>query len=64
MTEQTSPPDFEMPNFVDLMTLEPHGPDVFVGTSPEYPWGRVFGGQVVAQALRAAALTVDEAHHI
>jgi acyl-CoA thioesterase II len=31
-----------------------------VGTGPEYPWGkRVYGGQVVAQALRAAALTVE-----
>ena len=31
-----------------------------MGTGPEYPWGkRVYGGQVVAQALRAAALTVD-----
>ncbi len=53
-----------MPPFVELMHLEPHGPDVYVGTSPEYPWGRVFGGQVVAQALRAAALTVDDDHHV
>ena len=45
--------------FSALMKLEPHGPDVFVGISPEYPWGRIFGGQVVAQALRAAAHTVD-----
>jgi acyl-CoA thioesterase-2 len=42
------------------MRLEPHGPDVFVGISPDYPWGRLYGGQVVAQALRAAMLTVDE----
>lgn len=64
MTEQSSPPKFEMPPFVELMHLEPYGPDVYVGTSPEYPWGRVFGGQVVAQALRAAALTVDDDHHV
>ena len=41
------------------MHLEPHGPDVFVGESWRYPWGRVYGGQVVAQALSAAAETVD-----
>ncbi len=46
--------------FADLLTLEPHGPDTYVGTTARYPWGkRLFGGQVVAQALRAAAATVD-----
>lgn len=46
--------------FTDLLTLEPHGPDTFVGTTARYPWGvRLYGGQVVAQALRAAASTVD-----
>ncbi|MDH3754843.1 MAG: thioesterase family protein [Acidimicrobiia bacterium] len=44
----------------DLLSLEPHGSDVYVGESPEYPWGpRVYGGQVIAQALWAAADTVD-----
>jgi acyl-CoA thioesterase-2 len=42
-----------------LFELEPHGPDTFVGIGPRYPWGGLFGGQIVAQALRAAALTVD-----
>lgn len=46
-------------DFLELLTLEPHGPDTFVGASARYPWGgRLFGGQVVAQALKAAALTV------
>jgi acyl-CoA thioesterase II len=46
--------------FVDLLRLEPHGPDTYVGIPARYPWGgRLFGGQVVAQALRAAAATVD-----
>lgn len=40
------------------MGLEPHGPDTFVAVGPDYPWGRVYGGQVVAQAMRAAASTV------
>lgn len=42
------------------MYLEPHGPDTYVGIVARYPWGaRLFGGQVVAQALRAAIHTVD-----
>ena len=46
-------------DFVAMMTLEPHGPDTFVGSGPRYPWGGLYGGQIVAQALRAAAATVD-----
>lgn len=46
--------------FADIVELEPHGPDTFVAVAPHYPWGRLFGGQVVAQALRAAQHTVEE----
>ncbi len=46
--------------FAELLALEPHGPDVFVGISAHYPWGRVYGGQVVAQGLWAATRTVDD----
>src|SRR5213079_217350 len=46
-------------NFAMMMNLEPHGPDTFVGIGPKYPWGGLYGGQIVAQALRAAASTVD-----
>lgn len=42
-----------------MMALEPHGPDTFVGVGPSYPWGGLYGGQIVAQGLRAAGLTVD-----
>lgn len=42
-----------------MMHLEPHGTDVYVGVGPQYPWGGLYGGQIVAQALRAAAHTVD-----
>jgi len=45
-------------DFASLLALEPHGPDTFVGVSPPYDWGRIFGGQVIAQALWAAAATV------
>ena len=42
-----------------LFDLEAHGPDTFVGIGPRYPWGGLYGGQIVAQALRAAAATVE-----
>ncbi len=45
-------------DFETLMALEAQGDDAFIGRSPSYPWGRVYGGQVVAQALRAACATV------
>jgi acyl-CoA thioesterase-2 len=41
-----------------IFELEPHGPDTYVGESPAYPWGRIYGGLVIAQALWAAAQTV------
>lgn len=41
-----------------MFELQPHGADVFVGTGPQYPWGGLYGGQIVAQALRAATLTL------
>ncbi len=46
-------------DFRRMMALEPHGPDTFVASGPQYPWGGLYGGQIVAQALRAASLTVD-----
>lgn len=42
-----------------MMQLEPHGPDTWVGLGPRYPWGGLYGGQIVAQGLRAAAQSVD-----
>jgi len=44
----------------EILTLESHGPDTWVGTGPSYPWGGLYGGQIVAQALRAAAHSVPE----
>ena len=43
----------------DLLELDPVKPDAFLGAGPDLGWGRVYGGQVVAQALRAATLTVS-----
>jgi len=54
----STPPIHDI-EFLDLLRLEPHGPDTFVAIPARYPWGpRLFGGQVVAQALRAASETV------
>ncbi len=42
-----------------MFELSSHGTDVYVGAGPQYPWGGLYGGQIVAQALRAATLSVD-----
>lgn len=46
------------------MTLERVAADFFVGRSPDYDWKRVYGGQVVAQALMAASRTVEQPHRV
>jgi len=43
-----------------MLELEEHGPDVYVGVGPLYPWNGLYGGQIVAQALRAGAATVED----
>ena len=47
-----------------VFDLEPHGPDTFVGESPPYSWGRIYGGLVIAQALWAATQTVRPEHAV
>jgi acyl-CoA thioesterase-2 len=42
-----------------ILDLEPLEVNLFRGRSPEATWQRVFGGQVVGQALVAACRTVD-----
>ncbi|MEP4146503.1 MAG: acyl-CoA thioesterase II [Halioglobus sp.] len=44
---------------LDTLTLEPSGEDGFVGQIMHPKGFRVYGGQVLAQALEAAQLTVD-----
>lgn len=51
--------EHEVTTFDEVMHLESHGADAWVGLSPKYRWGRVYGGQVVAQALKAATRTVQ-----
>ncbi len=45
---------------VELLDLEKIDINFFRGNSPPGGWGRVFGGQVVAQALVAAQRTIDD----
>jgi acyl-CoA thioesterase-2 len=47
------------PDLLTLLTLEAVSPDAFIARSGYTGWGRIYGGQAVAQALRAASLTVD-----
>ena len=45
-------------NLVDLLSLERIDSDLFRGRSQNLGWGAIFGGQVLGQALSAAAQTV------
>jgi acyl-CoA thioesterase-2 len=46
-------------DLVALLDLAPAGRDRFTGLSPDNGWKRVYGGQVLAQALVAAERTVS-----
>ncbi|HEY0189417.1 MAG TPA: acyl-CoA thioesterase II [Cellulomonas sp.] len=58
----TATPDADtIGSLLDVLTLTPGtGPDSFVAGNLPKPGGRVFGGQVVAQALLAAGRTVPD----
>ena len=45
---------------VDILNLETLELNLFRGRSPQSSWQRVFGGQVIGQALVAACRTVDD----
>src|ERR671919_33891 len=44
---------------LSILDLEPLEVNLFRGLSPQVGWQRVFGGQVIGQALVAACRTVD-----
>jgi acyl-CoA thioesterase-2 len=46
-------------NVLDILDLEPLEVNLFRGRSPQVGWQRVFGGQVIGQALVAACRTVE-----
>lgn len=56
----TSPRDVDL---CDILELEELAGDLFLAHSPQKGRERVYGGQVVAQALAAAMRTVDSADH-
>ena len=45
---------------IDLLNLEYIDTNIYRGQNYQSPWGRVFGGQVMAQAAHAARKTVPE----
>jgi len=49
---------------VSLLSLEKIEENLFRGQSQDLGWGRVYGGQVLGQALSAAAQTVDPDRHV
>ncbi len=51
-------------SFLDLLDLEELAADLYLARSPIKGRTRVYGGQVVAQALEAARRTVDPDHHV
>ena len=52
---------FPVRELLDLLDLEPLEVNIYRGRNRDIGTGRVFGGQVLAQALVAARRTVDEA---
>ena len=46
-------------DLIDILNLETLELNLFRGRSPQSSWQRVFGGQVIGQALVAACRTVD-----
>ncbi|MBO9126069.1 MULTISPECIES: acyl-CoA thioesterase II [unclassified Rhizobium] len=58
MTRHTEKPT-AMETLLATLDLEPIEVDIFRGTSPQVGWQRVFGGQVIAQALMAVQRTVE-----
>jgi acyl-CoA thioesterase II len=47
-------------DLLSILDLEPLEVNLFRGRSPQAGWQRVFGGQVIGQALVAACRTVDD----
>jgi acyl-CoA thioesterase II len=46
-------------SLISILDLEPVEHNLFLGRSPQIGWQRVFGGQVLAQALMAAHKTIN-----
>jgi acyl-CoA thioesterase-2 len=55
----TETPEDAVEDVIKLLDLEPLEMNLFRGISPDVSWQRVFGGQVIGQALVAAYRTVE-----
>lgn len=53
-----------MEKLLSILDLERLEQDLFRGNSPQEGWQRVFGGQVIAQALIATQRTIAEDRHV
>lgn len=53
-----------MEELLSILDLERLEHNLYRGRSPQSGWQRVFGGQVIGQALVAAQRTVDEERHV
>jgi acyl-CoA thioesterase-2 len=60
MSEDTPRPPGAIENLISILDLETLEQNLFRGRSPQQGWQRVFGGQVLGQALVAAVRTVSE----
>ncbi|WP_434058474.1 acyl-CoA thioesterase II [Coralliovum pocilloporae] len=58
MSEETM--SVAIDNLISILDLEPLEHNLFRGRSPQVGWQRVFGGQVIGQALVAASRTVED----
>jgi acyl-CoA thioesterase-2 len=60
VTASDAPSGTPMQQLIRTLDLEQLEHNLYRGTSPDIGWQRVFGGQVIGQALVAAQRTVDE----
>ena len=51
----------ELLQLLDVTPMPEHGPDVDIGDATDPGWGRLFGGQLMAQALAAAQKSTSNA---
>src|SRR5262245_66533412 len=59
MPSEPAKPQAALDALVSLLDLEPLEQNLFRGRSPKQGWQRVYGGQVLGQALVAAVRTVE-----
>jgi acyl-CoA thioesterase-2 len=57
---QTPTPEVLIANLVDLLTVATEGGGRFTGKAQKGGVGRMFGGQVISQALQAAQATIED----